>query len=78
MNFDVCLFGKVLRSASALVVLALIAQSLCFFTPARAQSPEDFAASSREIPELAHKGEIEQAVALAFALEAGSDSCRRA
>jgi esterase/lipase superfamily enzyme/tetratricopeptide (TPR) repeat protein len=67
MSFDVCRFGKVLRSASALMALALIAQTLLLFSgmPVRAQSPDDFAAFSREIPALANKGEPEQAIALA-------------
>lgn len=67
MSFGICRFGKILRSASALLALALIAKALLSFsgTSVRAQSPDDFAAFSREIPQLANKGETEQAIALA-------------
>jgi len=67
MRFDSYRFGASLRSASALLALALIAQSLCpvSHTPARADSSDAFTDISIEIPELANKGEIEQAVALA-------------
>lgn len=67
MSFGICRFGKILRSASALLALALIVQALLSFsgTSVRAQSPDDFAAFSREIPQLANKGETEQAIALA-------------
>lgn len=67
MSFDHCRFGKTLRSASALLALALIAQALFLIsnTPARADSADQFAAFSLEIPELAAKGEMGEAVALA-------------
>jgi tetratricopeptide (TPR) repeat protein len=67
MSFDHCRFGKALRSASALLALALIAQTLFLIsnTPARAESADQFAAFSLEIPELAGKGEMGEAIALA-------------
>lgn len=67
MSFESCRFGRVLRSALTLLALALVAQTFFFSVGrvARAQTPGDFAAFSREIPELASKGETEEAVTLA-------------
>ena len=67
MRFDNCRFGKALRSASALLALALIAQAALLLSglSVRAQSPDAFAAISLQIPELAAKGETDQAIALA-------------
>ena len=67
MNLNGRRFGNALRSARALVALALIAQAAFAYagSPARAQSPDELAKINRQVAELAAAGKQEAAAALA-------------
>lgn len=67
MSFSNCRFGIALRSASVLFALTLIVQAALSILggDVRAASADDFADISVQIPELANKGETDQAIALA-------------
>lgn len=69
---------RTMRSAPALLAVALIAQSFFYVpgSPAQAETPADFSEISREIPALAASAKLDEAAALAqrYVAEAGAKS----